>query len=129
LSWPSALFGSFLLIVFVSLAGCTNHEEIREAEPVDLPLEYSGYLGVNDMSDTFLITGTVRNTGSIPIRSIEARVDYLATNRTLVASHHYRDDGILMPGESKEFEYLLNDPVVPHIHYYYITPKNVEYVI
>jgi hypothetical protein len=118
-----------VLVVFVLLAGCVSDAGTRSGEDSNLQsLEFTNYMGVTDLQDTFLIMGTARNTGDLPIQSVRLRIDYQDGNHTVIASRVIEESVVILPNESWNFEFPFTDPVVPDIHYSFITPLRIEVV-
>ncbi|NTV00920.1 MAG: hypothetical protein HGA55_07360 [Methanoregulaceae archaeon] len=118
-----------LLAVFLVTAGCLSGNDPKNMQD-NKPdgLEFTDYVGINDLKDTFLILGTARNNADLPIRQVRLQIDYQDSNHTLLASQIYEEDVLILPNESWKFEIPYTDPVVPQINYYYITPLQIEFV-
>lgn len=118
----------FPVVILVILSGCLSGSGTPQDETNLQALNFTKYVGMSDVQDTFLVFGTAQNVGELPIQRVKLRIDYEDANHTVIASRIYDDVVIIQPNETWEFEIPFTDPVVPRIRYYYITPLRVEFV-
>lgn len=125
------IYPIFGLLVVMSIigAGCLSVSGEDGTEDSNLgALNFTNYVGVTDVRDTFLVFGTAQNTADLPIQRVRLRIDYLDANRSLVATRVFDESPLILPGQSWEFEFPFTDPVVPMVRFYTITPLRIELV-
>ncbi|GEM_PF-6665384 len=109
-----------IVLVFCLLPGCLQEEKRGATEAAAGTVEITQYLGVYG-GDSFLVFGKARNAGGLPVEKAVLVVDFLDSERMVVATKQIPSDGEIPVNGTWDFEVSLNGPRAREVRFYEIT--------